>query len=81
MLAKTLSSAGIETSLDAIRSIRTGDVVGEHELRLQFGHETLTLSHQALDRRLFAEGALQLTRMLSGRPSGLYEASDLLGFQ
>lgn len=42
-----------------IASERIGDVVGDHELVLTTGTERITLRHEALNRRIFAEGALQ----------------------
>lgn len=42
-----------------IRSERTGDVIGDHEIQLTTGSERITLRHEALSRRIFAEGALQ----------------------
>lgn len=42
-----------------IASERVGDVVGDHELVLTTGTERITLRHEALNRRIFAEGALQ----------------------
>lgn len=41
-----------------IASERKGDVVGIHELRLTTPHEEITLRHEALDRKIFAEGAM-----------------------
>ncbi len=41
-----------------IESIREGDVIGIHELTLTTPNEKVTLRHEALDRRIFAEGAL-----------------------
>lgn len=41
-----------------IESIREGDVTGIHELILITPNEKITLRHEALDRRIFAEGAL-----------------------
>lgn len=41
-----------------IHSSRAGDIVGTHEVRLVGRHEILTLSHEALDRSVFAQGAL-----------------------
>ncbi len=37
---------------------RIGDVVGYHRLSLETPSETIQLSHEAKDRKLFAEGAL-----------------------
>lgn len=41
-----------------ITSERTGDVIGIHELKLKTKTEEITLRHEALDRKIFAEGAL-----------------------
>ena len=41
-----------------VTSERTGDVVGDHQLELQTPFEKISLRHQALDRRIFAQGAL-----------------------
>ncbi len=41
-----------------ITSERIGDVIGIHELVLKTDNEKITLKHEALDRKIFAEGAL-----------------------
>jgi 4-hydroxy-tetrahydrodipicolinate reductase len=41
-----------------ITSERLGDVIGIHELTLTTPNEKITLRHEALDRKIFAEGAL-----------------------
>lgn len=41
-----------------ISSERTGDVIGHHALTLNTGSEKITITHEALDRKLFAEGAV-----------------------
>ncbi len=47
-----------------ITSDRTGDVIGHHSLTLDTGSETITLTHDAKDRRLFAEGALWAANLI-----------------
>ena len=42
--------------------------------------EILTLSHSARDRGLFARGAVEAAAWLHGRPPGLYDMQDVLGF-
>ncbi|OFZ46873.1 MAG: hypothetical protein A2381_04545 [Bdellovibrionales bacterium RIFOXYB1_FULL_37_110] len=41
-----------------ITSERTGDVVGTHCLTLNLDFEKITLTHEALDRKIFAQGAI-----------------------
>lgn len=59
--------------------LRGGGVFGEHEVRLTSESERLTLGHSALDRDVFARGALRAARWLTGRPAGLYAMDDVLG--
>jgi 4-hydroxy-tetrahydrodipicolinate reductase len=77
-LATSCTDGGIELPQAEISSIRDGDAIGEHEVRFTSDHETLILRHVALDRVLFARGALRLCRSLAARPPGLYEVADLL---
>jgi 4-hydroxy-tetrahydrodipicolinate reductase len=41
-----------------ITSERLGDVIGYHEITLKTNTEEIKLSHNALDRKIFAEGAI-----------------------
>jgi 4-hydroxy-tetrahydrodipicolinate reductase len=41
--------------------------------------EILTLSHQALDRAVFADGALAAALWAADKPPGLYTMRDVLG--
>lgn len=65
-----------------IHSVRLTNIVGEHEVIVATPNETITLKHEAHDRRLFAEGALAAAEFLTSLPSGktgLYDMTDLLG--
>jgi 4-hydroxy-tetrahydrodipicolinate reductase len=63
-----------------INSIRAGSIVGDHSVLFVADTETVELKHHAVDRELFASGALRAARWLSGRPAGLYSMRDVLGF-
>jgi 4-hydroxy-tetrahydrodipicolinate reductase len=60
--------------------VRGGGIVGEHSVSFIAEDETLTLSHSARDRGLFARGALVAARWVAGRPPGHYTMGDVLGF-
>jgi 4-hydroxy-tetrahydrodipicolinate reductase len=60
-------------------SIRAGGIIGEHDVVFASEREVLTLSHQALDRAVFADGALAAARWAAQKPPGLYAMSDVLG--
>lgn len=53
-----------------ISARREGDVVGYHEMTLTFPQETVKISHNAHDRALFAQGALDIARILLKNPLG-----------
>ena len=61
-----------------IHSLRMGNVVGMHEIYISTPTQTLVLRHEAHDRKLFAEGALDAAAFLMGKPAGLYDMEDLL---
>ena len=63
-----------------ITSERKGDEVGYHEIRFDCADETITLSHQAKDRTIFARGAVRAAEMIHGEDleSGLLDFSVLV---
>lgn len=61
-----------------IHSVRIGSAAGEHTVMLSTGQETLTFTHRAEGRILFARGALLAMEFLVGKGAGLYDMSDLL---
>lgn len=65
-----------------IVSHREQDVKGTHSLSLELPNETLTLTHEALDRSIFAQGALFAARsLLPNCPPGLHAFSELINKQ
>jgi 4-hydroxy-tetrahydrodipicolinate reductase len=61
-----------------IESVRTGDVVGIHELTFESEFEQIALKHTAHDRRVFAEGALRAAEWVIGK-KGVFTMQDVLG--
>jgi 4-hydroxy-tetrahydrodipicolinate reductase len=55
-----------------------GSVPGTHELIFDAAYEQLRLTHEARDRRVFAEGALTAAAWLVGR-RGIFTMRDLVG--
>ena len=62
-------------------SIRSGKVIGEHEVKFPSGKEIVTLNHESFDRALYSEGALVATKWLMKKKPGLYSMRDLLNFK
>jgi 4-hydroxy-tetrahydrodipicolinate reductase len=61
--------------------MRGGGLVGEHQVVFAGEDEVLTLSHSARDRGLFARGAVAAAHWVVGKPPGLYDMMDVLGFR
>lgn len=61
-------------------TLRGGGVVGRHEVRLASHLEMITLGHDAFDRSVFARGAVDAALWTHGKPKGLYNMRDVLGF-
>jgi 4-hydroxy-tetrahydrodipicolinate reductase len=61
-----------------IFSYREGDIVGTHTISFEAGSEVIELTHKALSRDLFAEGAIKAAEFLHNKPNGFYEMHDLL---
>lgn len=70
-----------ETGSIGFSALRAGGVVGEHTVLFASEDEVLTLSHSALDRSLFARGAIVAAMWARNRSPGLYDMQDVLGFR
>lgn len=62
-----------------IHAIRGGSIAGEHEVSFIGSSETVTISHSAANKGVFAVGALRAARFIKDKPAGLYNMDDLIG--
>lgn len=69
----------VRGKLPPIQSFREGEVVGEHTIVFGSPREHLALMHRALDRSVFAEGALKAAKWVLNKKPGLYSMADVLG--
>lgn len=63
--------------IDTPVSLRLGGVFGVHTVLAASSNEMITMQHQALNRTVFAEGALLASDWLVGQKVGLYSMEDL----
>ena len=61
-----------------ISSLRMGNVVGIHEVHICTANQTLTLRHEAGNRGMLADGAVDAARFICDKKPGLYNMEDLL---
>ena len=73
-LAKTVEQFGGKKA--PIRSIREGEVIGTHSVELTSLADKITLTHEAGNRRGFAEGAVRAAEWIKGK-RGFYEFQEI----
>src|SRR5690606_27568074 len=73
------TGARVEATV-GLATLRGGNVVGEHRVRLAGSAERIELNHIADDRALFAEGAMRAALWAKDQKPGLYDTADVLGF-
>ena len=61
-----------------VHVIRAGNIVGEHSVLFSKGDEIIEIKHEALSRRIFADGAADAATKLINKKNGLYSMKDLL---
>ena len=77
MLAREMTGNGRIGSI-GIHSLRLGNTVGEHTVIICADGETLTVTHRADKRMIFARGALAAARFIINMPAGLYDMRSLI---
>ncbi|MFB6124578.1 MAG: 4-hydroxy-tetrahydrodipicolinate reductase [Halanaeroarchaeum sp.] len=60
-----------------VHARRAGDVTGEHEILLAGNDETLSLTHRAGSRRVFAAGAVDAAAWITDRQTGFHRFADI----
>ena len=76
-LAKIISSVSPK-KVDNIESIREGEIVGDHEVRFSSDEDTITITHHAKSRDIFAKGAIVAAKFLMNEDSGLFSMREVL---
>lgn len=79
-LAQVIEKAKKITVSD-IQSIREGEIVGDHDVIFESDVDTITLSHHAKTRDIFAEGALVAAKFITKKKTGLYTMQDVLNLK
>lgn len=64
-----------------VQCFREGEVVGDHTAIFTGLGETLSLTHHAESRDIFALGAIRAAKWIVGKKPGLYDMFDVLGLK
>ena len=79
--AKTLAHI-VETAakgkVQDIQSIREGEIIGDHTIIFESPVDTITLTHHAKTRDIFAAGSLVAAKFLAKKKRGLFNMEEVL---
>jgi 4-hydroxy-tetrahydrodipicolinate reductase len=62
-------------------TVRGGDIVGDHTVMFCGLGERVEITHKSGSRMPYALGSLRAAHFLNGRPAGLFDMQDVLGFR
>ncbi|VAW36730.1 4-hydroxy-tetrahydrodipicolinate reductase [hydrothermal vent metagenome] len=86
-LARNIKPHGILKKIDSnnfilddinIKSIRTGEIAGIHQIDMDNEFETINICHSAKTPKIFAQGAIDIAKWLVVQQPGLYTMSDYI---
>lgn len=77
VLSKNIRHNEISQENLHISSTRVGKVPGTHSVIFDSDYDTITLTHQARDRTMWAEGALHAAKWIKNK-KGMYHITDML---
>ena len=68
----------LHKKMPEVLSIRGGGIFGVHRIFAMSDEEVITFEHQALNRTVFAKGALYAAQWLLHQKPGMYQMTDVL---
>ena len=68
-----------KTSDVNVHVYREGEVIGDHSIMFENDMESVTISHHAKNRDIFAAGSLRAAKWIADKPARLYSMMDVLG--
>jgi len=71
--------AAVQVPVPQPLAIRGGGIFGIHRIWAMGEEETITIEHTAMNRRVFARGALRAAQWILKKGPGLYRMDDVLG--
>lgn len=74
-------ASNLSARFDESKVKREGEVIGYHEITFETDFDTLTITHNAKDRSMFANGALTAAKFLADKKSGLFNMQDVLALK
>ena len=73
-----LNKNHVEPGMIPVTAIREGEIKGYHEVKWSSGLEQILISHEAFDRKIFAQGAILAAQWLADKKPGIYTMRDII---
>ncbi|MFH1201930.1 MAG: 4-hydroxy-tetrahydrodipicolinate reductase [Candidatus Omnitrophota bacterium] len=70
---------GESCKVNDVKSIREGEIIGDHKVIFDGPFDRIELMHSAKSRDIFAQGAIVAAKWLVGKKPGLYNMHDVIG--
>jgi 4-hydroxy-tetrahydrodipicolinate reductase len=77
-MVQILNAQNCRVRVEDVKSIREGEIIGDHKVIFESNVDKIELSHCAKNRDIFAQGALVAARWLSAKKPRLYSMDDVL---
>lgn len=61
-----------------ISAVRGGNIVGDHDVIFAGQNEVIEISHRAMSRSLFADGAIKAALFIKDKPAGIYDMDSII---
>lgn len=61
-----------------ISAVRGGNIIGDHDVIFAGNNEIVEISHKAISRNIFADGAVKAAIFMKDKPAGFYDMSSML---
>ena len=68
----------LDKDLPQVVSVRAGGIFGIHKINAVSNEEHIILEHRAMNRSVFANGAVFAAKWLKDKPAGCYSMMDAL---
>ncbi len=68
----------LEMNPEKVKSIRSGGIVGNHEILFGLPNQVIRLCHETYSRAAFALGAIHAAKWIADKSEGLYSMESLI---
>jgi 4-hydroxy-tetrahydrodipicolinate reductase len=80
-ITQIINQEGFDLKTEDIKSIREGEIIGDHKIIFESEMDSIELFHHAKTRDIFANGVLLAAKWIMSKKTGLYSMEDVLSLK